>query len=173
MLQMDLLYENKGWYIESNKEVDIAILRQKYQQVVSMRDNAWENTFHKIIKFVESKGATNWFSTPYERWQNRLAESAINSVMRLASIWWWSLGSWGYFGSRQQQPELMLITLCSSISMDVLWTEKHFTAFGCSAFVHLNQEQIKKGMHNARALDVVYLGFELNTSAWSFFIQER
>jgi hypothetical protein len=48
-----------------------------------------------------------------------------------------------------------------------------FRAFGCRAFVHLNSDRRDKGKHTPRALMAVYLGFEPNTSAWSFFIPER
>ncbi len=51
-----------------------------------MQDNAGENKLQKIINFIESIGATNWFSTPYEQWQNGLAESAINLVIRLVCM---------------------------------------------------------------------------------------
>ena len=74
----DMLKITKKWY--SN----IADLRQKYSLVVFMRDNAGENKSQEIIDFIESIGATNCFSTSYEQWQNGLAESAINSIMRLA-----------------------------------------------------------------------------------------
>ena len=74
----DMLKITKKWY--SN----IADLRQKYFLVVFMRDNAGENKSQEIIDFIESIGATNRFSTSYEQWQNGLAESAINSIMRLA-----------------------------------------------------------------------------------------
>jgi hypothetical protein len=49
-----------------------------------------------------------------------------------------------------------------------------FRAFGCRAFVHLNSDRQEKGKHNPCALmAAVYLGFEPNTSAWSFFIPEN
>jgi hypothetical protein len=48
-----------------------------------------------------------------------------------------------------------------------------FRAFGCRAFVHLNSDRRDKGKHTPRALMAVYLGFEPNTSAWSFFIPEK
>ena len=45
-----------------------------------------------------------------------------------------------------------------------------FCAFGCRAWVYLNAERREKGK---RVQEAIYLGFELNTSAWSFFIPER
>ena len=48
-----------------------------------------------------------------------------------------------------------------------------FRAFGCRAWVHLNSERREKGKHTPRAIEVIYLGFQPNTSSWSFFIPER
>jgi hypothetical protein len=36
------------------------------------------------MEFIQSTGARNHSSSSYEQWQNGLAESAINSIMRLA-----------------------------------------------------------------------------------------
>ena len=47
-----------------------------------------------------------------------------------------------------------------------------FRAFGCRAFVHLNPDRREKGKHTALALKAVCLGFEPNTSTWSFYIPE-
>ncbi len=73
----DMWKRKKKWY--SN----IAKLRQKYQLFVFMRDIAGENKSHEIIDILKSRGATNWFSTSYEQWQNGFSDSAINLVMRL------------------------------------------------------------------------------------------
>ena len=56
----EMLKVTKKWY------ADIADLRQKYQLVVFMPDNAGENKSQGIIDFIKSIGATNRFSTPYE-----------------------------------------------------------------------------------------------------------
>jgi hypothetical protein len=58
-------------------------IRRKHDLVVVMRDNAGENKLHEIMEFLESKGIRNHFSVSYEPWQNGLAESEINSIMRL------------------------------------------------------------------------------------------
>jgi hypothetical protein len=42
-----------------------------------------------------------------------------------------------------------------------------------AAWVHLNWERREKGRSTLRALEVLYLGFEPNTSSWCFFIPER
>jgi hypothetical protein len=73
-----ILKVTKKWY------ADIADLCQKFQVVVSMRDNAGENYSQEIIDFIEFVGASNCFSTSYEQWQIGLAECSINSIMRLA-----------------------------------------------------------------------------------------
>jgi hypothetical protein len=52
------------WYAE------IADLRQKYQLIVVMRDNAGENVSRKINTFFTSKGVKNYFGTPTEQWQD-------------------------------------------------------------------------------------------------------
>ena len=67
----------KQWY------ADIAELRQKYTLMVVIRDNAGENTSKAIKEFFIEKGVGNYFSTPYEPWQN-MAESSIKSIMLLA-----------------------------------------------------------------------------------------
>jgi hypothetical protein len=48
-----------------------------------------------------------------------------------------------------------------------------FRAFGCRAWVYLNAERREKGKHTPRAVEAIYLGFEPNTSAYSFFIPEK
>jgi hypothetical protein len=48
-----------------------------------------------------------------------------------------------------------------------------FRAFGCRVWVHLNSERRDKGKHTARAIEAIQLGFEPNTSTFSFFIPER
>jgi hypothetical protein len=57
------------------------------------------------MKFIQSTGARNHFSLSYEQWQNGLAESAINLIMRLArtvmAVSGGALGSGGGSGSRQ------------------------------------------------------------------------
>ena len=52
-----------------------------------------------------------------------------------------------------------------------------FRAFGYRAvlrvWVHLNSERREKGKHKQRAIEVIYLGFQHNSSTWSFFIPVR
>jgi hypothetical protein len=59
---------------------DIAVLRNMQNLLVSVRENAGERKLQELNEFLESKGIHNYFSTPYEQWQNGLAESSINSL---------------------------------------------------------------------------------------------
>jgi hypothetical protein len=74
----EILKITKKWYS------DIADLRQKYQRVIFMRDNAGDTKSQDIIDFTESIWVMYGFSTPCKQWQNGLIKSALNSVMRLA-----------------------------------------------------------------------------------------
>ena len=49
-----------------------------------------------------------------------------------------------------------------------------FRAFGCRAYVYLNEERRARGKHVARAVEAIYLGFatDHNMSAYKFFIPE-
>ena len=62
---------------------DIAELRDMHKIYVVTRDNSGENSSKEIREFLESKGIQNYFSTPYEQWQNGQPESSINSLMKL------------------------------------------------------------------------------------------
>ena len=68
----------KRWY------ADIADLREKYQVVCVMRDNAGENRSSEIFEFINSHRIGSHFSEAYEQWQNGSAESSINSILLLA-----------------------------------------------------------------------------------------
>jgi hypothetical protein len=48
-----------------------------------------------------------------------------------------------------------------------------YRPFGCRAWVHLNSDKREKGKHNPRGQEAIYLGFEPNTSAWSYFIPDK
>ncbi len=48
-----------------------------------------------------------------------------------------------------------------------------YRPFGCQAWVHLNKDSRENGKHTPRALKAVYLGFEPNARAWSFYIPEE
>ncbi len=48
-----------------------------------VRDNGGENTLKELSEFFTENGVNNYFSTPYEQWQNGLAESSVGSVTML------------------------------------------------------------------------------------------
>ena len=51
--------------------------------MVVVLDNADENTSKELNDYFTDHGITNYFSTPYEQWQNGLAEASVNSVTML------------------------------------------------------------------------------------------
>ena len=172
----DMLKVFKKWYS------DIADLRQKHKLVVIVRDNAGENKSHEIIDFIESKGLTNHFSAAYEQWQNGLAEASINSIMRLARTVMAESGLGGrfWFKAAEAGVDARNVTFKERLK-ETSWTRMYgepkdvsrYRPFGCRAWVHLNSDRRDKGKHTPRAQEAIYLGFEPNTSAWSFFIPEK
>jgi hypothetical protein len=64
----------KTWYS------DIADVRAKHPLIELCRDNAGGDYSDRINEFIESVGAKNYWSTPYEPWQN--AEDSVNHAMR-------------------------------------------------------------------------------------------
>ena len=175
-LKSDMLKVVKKWYS------DIAILRQKHKLLVVMRDNAGENKSQEVVDFFESMGVKNYYSTAHEQWQNGLPEAAINSVMMLSRTIMVESGLGGrfWFKSASAGCEARNVTYKARIGTSP-WNLMHgekkdlsrFRAFGCRAWVHLNSERREKGKHTPRAIEVIYLGFQPNTSSWSFFIPER
>ena len=51
--------------------------------MVVVRDNAGENTFKELNDYFTERGIKNYFTTPYEQWQNGLAKASLNSVTML------------------------------------------------------------------------------------------
>ncbi len=50
---------------------------------VVVQDNAGQNTSKELSDYFTEHGVKNYFSTPYEQWQNGLAEASVNSVTML------------------------------------------------------------------------------------------
>jgi hypothetical protein len=73
----DILGIRKRWFAE------IADLRAKHPLLMVMRDNGGENTSKELSDFFTENAVKNYFSTPYEQWQNGFAESSVNSVNKL------------------------------------------------------------------------------------------
>jgi hypothetical protein len=48
-----------------------------------------------------------------------------------------------------------------------------FRAFGYRAWVCIDPQRRAKGKHTPRAEEAIYVGFAINTSAWSFYVPER
>ena len=173
----EVLLVMKKWYS------DIAELRDKHKLFIIMRDNSGENTSREICEFLESKGITNYFSTPYEQWQNGQPESAINSLMTLAraNMVESGLGGQFWFSAMMAAKDARNATYKNRIKTTP-WMLMHgtkrdvskFRAFGCRAYVYLNEERRAKGKHVARAAEAIYLGFatDHNMSAYKFFIPE-
>ena len=62
---------SKRWFAE------VADLRAKYPFLVLVRDNSGENSSKEINDFFTDNGVKNYYSTPYEQWQNGLAEASV------------------------------------------------------------------------------------------------
>jgi hypothetical protein len=161
---------------------DIADLGLKHKLTVVMRDNAGENKSQAIIDFFESVGVKNYFSTSHEQWQNALPEVAINSIMMISRTVMVESGLGGrfWFKSALAAVESRNPTY-KERKGTTPWRRMHrerryisrFRAFGCRAWVYLNSEGRENGKHTPRAVEAIYLRFEPNTSAYSFFIPEK
>ena len=74
----EVLQTSKRWFAE------IADIHQKFPLLSVVLDKAGENTSKELNDFFTKNGVKNYFSTPYEQWQNGLAESSFNSITILA-----------------------------------------------------------------------------------------
>jgi hypothetical protein len=166
----------KKWY------ADIADLRQTYQVVCVMRDNAGENRSNEVFEFLNSHGIRSYFSDAYEQWQNGSAESSIDSIMLLARTVMAESGAAGRFWFRaalasKDARNATFKTRIGTSPHALLHGEPRdvskFRAFGCRAFVYLNAERREKGKHTPRAFEAVYLGLTSNKSSWVFYLPEK
>ena len=158
----DILRAVKKWYS------DIAVLRETHTLLVVLRDNAGENKSKEIIEFFESMGVENRYATPYEQWQDGQAESSINSLMTLArSVMVESgLGGQFWFSAAMAAKDARNVTYKERIRMTPylsMYGKKKdiskFRAFGCQAYMYLNEERRGKGKHIPRAVEAINLGF--------------
>ena len=126
-------------------------------------------------------GVKNYYSTAHEQWQNGLPEAAINSVMMLSRTIMVESGLGGrfWFRSALAACEARKVTYKARIGTTPCKLNhakkkdlSRFCAFGCRAWVHLNSGRKEKGKHTPRAIEVIHLGFQPNTSSYSFFIPE-
>ena len=162
---------------------DVAELRDMHKINVVMRNNSVENKSHEIRDFFEARGIQNYYSTAYEQWQNGQPESSINSLMTLArsTMVESGLGGQFWFSAMMAAKDARNATYKERIQTTP-WMLMHgkkrdvskFRAFGCRAYVYLNDERRGKGKHIARAVEAINLGFatDHNTSAYKFYIPE-
>ena len=68
---------SKRWMAET------AGIQKDHPILVVVRDKAEENIFKELNDYFTEHGVKNYFSTPYEQWQNGLAEASVNSVTML------------------------------------------------------------------------------------------
>ena len=73
----EVLAMSKRWVAET------ADIQKDHPILVVVRDNAGENTSKELNDYFTERGIKNYFSTPYEQWQNGLAEASVNSVPML------------------------------------------------------------------------------------------
>ena len=93
----EVLPASKQWFTE------IAKICQRFPSLSVVRDNSGGNTSKEINDFFTENGVKNYFSTPYEQWQNGLAESLVGSTTILGRTvmaesggpLWYSVGNHG------------------------------------------------------------------------------
>ena len=160
---------------------DISDISEQHPIKMIIRDNAGEFRSKDINEFVESIGAKNYFSIAYEQWQNGLAESSINSLMTLARAQLAESGLSGRFWFRALS--------CSTDARNATYHERtkttpfraiygrkqnlsKFRAFGCRAYLYLNEERRPAGKYHPRAVEGIHLGFatDSNTSGYVIYI---
>ena len=73
----EILAMSKRWVAET------ADIQKDHPILVVVRDNAGENTSKELNDYFTERGIKNYFSTPYEQWENGLAEASVNSVTML------------------------------------------------------------------------------------------
>jgi hypothetical protein len=171
----EMIDVSERWYAE------IADLREKYQLMVVMRDNAGENTSLKIKAFFTGKGVKNYFSTPHEQWQDGLSEASIRSVLLLTKTEMAESGLAGrfWFSAATHAKNCRNVTFKQRLGTSPhakMYGEKadvsKFRPFGCRAYVHLNKERRLPGKHTPRAVEAIHLGFasDCNMSAYKFYV---
>jgi hypothetical protein len=146
----ELIFAVKQWYAK------IADLREEYQLLVVTGDFAGENMSQEIQEFSTEKGVESFFATPYEPWQDGLAEAGIKSMHLLArtkmaeSGWagrfWFSAVNHGK-NCRNVTFKYRLGTTPYARLYGMKKDVPKFRPFGYKAYVHLNKERREKGKH--------------------------
>jgi hypothetical protein len=172
----ETLAVSKRWFAE------IAELRAKHPLLMVMRDNSGENTSKELNDFFTDNGVKNYYSTPYEQWQNGLAESSINSITMLGKTvmaesglggpFWFSAVTHGV-NCRNATFKKRLGTTPHEKVFGVKKDVSKFRPFGCRAYMHMNKDRREKGRHAAKAIEVINLGLatDCNTSGYKFLIE--
>ena len=165
---------SKRWFAE------VADLRAKYPLLVLVRDNSGENSSKDINDFFTENSVKNYFSTPYEQWQNGLAEASVGSVSMLGKTWMSESGLGGpyWFCSTQNGVNCRNVTFKERLgttpyekTYGIKKDVSRFKPFGCLAYMHLNKDRrdSDRGRHAPKAVEAVNLGFGLdsNTSGYN------
>ena len=167
---------SKRWFAE------IAEIRERYPLLMVMRDNSGENTSQELNDFFTDNGVKNYYSTPYEQWQNGLAESSVNSITLLGRTVMAESGLGGrfWFAAVTHGVNCRNATFNKRVGTTphekIFGVKKYvskFRPFGCRAYMHLNKERREKGRHAPRAIEVINLGLatDENTSGYKFYIE--
>jgi len=162
---------------------DIADIRDRHRLEIIIRDNVAELKSKDLIDHLESLGLKNYYSVPYEQWQNGLFESSIKSLNLLVRPQMAESGMTGMFwfralvSSRDARNVTYHERIKTTPHMLVYGEPKNlskFRAFGCRAFVTLNKDRRAPGKLSPRAVEGINLGFatESNTSGYAIFIPE-
>ena len=163
---------------------DIVDIRDRHPLEVIIRDNAGELRSKDINDHIVSLGFKNYFSVAYEQWQNGLSESSIKSLGLLVRPQMAESGMAGRFWFRalisardgrnvtyheriKTTPHKMIFGESKNVS--------RFRAFGCRAYMFLNEERRGPGKLAPRALEGINLGFasDSNTSGYVIWIPAK
>ena len=169
----EVLQASKRWFAE------IANIHQKFPLLSVVLDKAGENTSNELNDFFTKNGVKNYFSTPYEQWQNGLAESSVGSTTILGRTvmaesgmggpLWYSAGNQG-LNSRNATFKRRLGTTPHEKIFGVKKDVTKFRPFGCRAYIHMDQDRREKGKHVPKAIKGIHLGFgQIRTQAVTSF----
>ncbi len=124
----------------------------------------------ELNDFLTNNGVQNYFSTPYEQWQNGLAESLVGSVTILGKTGMAGSGLGGlyWFSAMQNGVTCRNVTYKESIGTSpykktygVKKDGSKFRPFGCRAYMHLNKDQREKGIMHQRKWKPLTWGLQL------------
>ena len=166
----------KRWFAE------IADLQENYPLLMVVRDNSGENKSKELCDFFTEHGVKNYYSTPYEQWQNGLAESSIKSITMLGKTVMAESGLGGpyWFCATTHSMNCRNATYSKRLGMTphekMYGTKKDVSKFrpiGCRGYMHLNQDRREPGRHAPRGQAVINLGWarDRNTSGYKLLVE--